>query len=120
MVKSKVLVFSTQRKNSIGDALYLGLEQLEEIDNFKYLGVDFNFNLNWWSMKERMLKKAKSRLALISKAIADGLSPVASLKLWNSLIRPLLEYAVEVWDYINGQKQNDSSLSLVVRSWVFN
>jgi hypothetical protein len=98
--KSKVLVFSSQRTRMLApdsEVLYLGLEQLDEVESFTYLGVDFNFDLNWWPMKQRVLMKAKSRLALISKAIANGLSPLASLKLWNSLIRPVLEYSAEVW-----------------------
>jgi len=48
-------------------------------------------------MKLRVAKKARSKLALISKAVASGLMPVASLKMWYTLIRPTLEYAVGVW-----------------------
>jgi len=34
---------------------------------------------------------------LISRGIARGLAPEASLKLWRTLIQPILEYGVGVW-----------------------
>ena len=76
----------------------MGIDRLEEVKVFKYLGVDFSFNLSWVNMKERVVKKAWSRLALVSNAVAQGLPPEASLKVWYSLVRPLLEYASEIWN----------------------
>jgi len=43
------------------------------------------------------MKKARSRLALVTKAITGGLAPEASLKLWRTLIQPILEYGVGIW-----------------------
>ena len=77
--------------------LYLGLERLEEVQRFKYLGLDFKSNLSWVLLKQRIVAKAKSRIALVSRGIARGLAPDASLKLWRTLIQPILEYGMGVW-----------------------
>jgi hypothetical protein len=59
--------------------LWLGIAKLEEVVCFKYLGVEFKNNLCWSLMRNRVIKQARSRLALISRAIVRGISPDASL-----------------------------------------
>ena len=99
VTKSKALLFTNKRVIPLDTSLYLGLERLDEVRNFRYLGVEFKANLSWRLMKEKMVKKAKARLALLRKAVADGLAPDTSLKLWYTLVRPILEYSVEVWGF---------------------
>ena len=41
--------------------------------------------------------KAKSRAPLMLKARLEGLSVSTGVKLWESMIRPTLEYGAEVW-----------------------
>ena len=101
VAKSKVLIFTLKRVNIDRNPLYLGLRKLEEVNCFKYLGVDFQANLCWKLMKARVLRRARSRMVLVSKAISDGVSPASSLKLWQTLILPILEYGGEVWGLLN-------------------
>lgn len=98
-IKSKVVVFTNKRAIQRECPLYLGIEELEEVCNFRYLGVEFKANLSWRLMKEKILKKAKSRFALIRKAVAEGLAADTCLKMWEMLIRPIIEYSVEVWGF---------------------
>ena len=65
--------------------------------SFKYLGVDFQENLSWSITKRRFEEKAKSRIPMITKAVLEGLSVKTGEKLWDTMIRPTLEYAAEVW-----------------------
>jgi len=103
--KSKVLIFTAKRPHRNVVPLYLGIGRLEEVTQFRYLGVELKSNMSWKLMKQRVVFKARSRLALISKAIADGLKPDASLKLWCSLIRPILEDNCEIWAiFISGPR----------------
>ena len=53
-------------------------------------------------MREWVIKRARSRLALVVTAIRDDLNPKASLKVWCTVVRPVLEYAIEIW---RGRKQ---------------
>ena len=64
--KCRAIVFTSKRVNLDVTPLYLGLERLEEVQRFKYLGLDFKSNLSWVLLKQRIVAKAKSRIALIS------------------------------------------------------
>ena len=55
--KCKVLVFTTKRVNLDRRLLYLGLEKLDEVKSFKYLGVEFHANLSFNLMRHRVIKK---------------------------------------------------------------
>ena len=92
--KSKVVVFG---KIAPRGSYFLGFEQLEVVNQFKYLGVDFQNNLSWKDHKIRIAKKAHSRIAVVNKAIAEGLTTETGEKLWTAMIRPILEYGAEIW-----------------------
>lgn len=79
--KCKVVVFTTKRKAD-NKPLHLGSERLEETNTYRYLGVEFKSNLSWVLMRERVVRRARSRLALISKAIVSGLE--VALKVWHN------------------------------------
>ena len=81
VAKSKNLTFTSKRTRVDRSPLFLGLDRIERVDSFKYLGVEFKANLSWRLMKERVINKAHSRLALVSRAVASGISPDAGLKL---------------------------------------
>jgi hypothetical protein len=94
--KSKVMCFGPG-KNKLHNQYFLGLQQLEVVTSFKFLGVDLQQNLSWAATKRRFASKAKSRIPLVKKAMIEELSVQAGEKLWISMVRPLLEYGVEVW-----------------------
>jgi hypothetical protein len=95
--KSKVLVFKGRKPTGKACVFFLGLQRLEIVESIKYLGVDFAADWSWLHMKERLVKKAKARLACVSKAINEGLTLDSGENLWRTLVRPILEYACEVW-----------------------
>jgi len=80
----------------------------------KYLGVDFASNWSWSDTKKRFAKKARSRLAFLSKAIFDGIASDAVENLWRTIVRPTLEYGCEIWGggkWLEARrKQKESSL----------
>ena len=65
--------------------------------SFKFLGIDLQQNLSWAGSKARFAAKAKSRLPMITKAVIEGLSIESGQKLWESMVRPTLEYSAEIW-----------------------
>lgn len=97
VAKSKVMVVKGRKAEQGSGALFLGLQKLERVDLFKYLGIDFTCNLSWKATKCRLAGKAKAKLAIVSKAIIEGISLETAETLWVSLIRPTLEYGAEVW-----------------------
>jgi hypothetical protein len=94
--KSKVMRFGPD-KGKKKELYFLGLQELEIVEVFKFLGVDLQQSLSWTTTKLRFAKKARSRLPMIKKATFEGLSVDSGEKLWETLIRPTLEYAAEVW-----------------------
>lgn len=94
--KSKVMRFGP-RKGTKKQIYFLGLHELEIVKVFKFLGVDLQQNLAWTSTKRRFAAKARSRLPMIYKATFENLSVDSGEKLWQTLIRPTLEYGAEVW-----------------------
>jgi len=93
--KSKIVVFG--KKVVLRGRYFLGFQQLEVVSQFKYLGVDFQNNLSWKDHKNRIAKKAHSRIAVVNKAVAEGLTVETGEKLWAAMIRPILEYGAEIW-----------------------
>jgi hypothetical protein len=98
--KSKVMCFGSRKAQKLH--YFLGFQELQVVKSFKYLGVDLQDNLSWTMTKNRFLNKAKSRIPLVTKAVIEGLSIKTGEKLWESMIRPVLEYAAEV----TGSKRN--------------
>ena len=94
--KSKVMRFGVPKckKQQI---YFLGLQELEVVNSFKYLGVDIQQNLSWSTSKWRFTLKARSRVPMVTKAVIEGLSINAGIKLWETMVRPTLEYAAEAW-----------------------
>ena len=44
------------------------------VEHYKYLGLEFESTMNWKIAKQRLVMKAKSKLALLSKALKEGIS----------------------------------------------
>src|SRR3569623_301525 len=62
------------RKGKKKELYFLGLQELEIVLVFKFLGVDLQQNLSWTTTKDRFAAKARSRLPMIKKATFEGLS----------------------------------------------
>jgi len=94
--KSNVMVVG--KRNQIHSRqYYLGLDTLSVVKSYKYLGLDFEDNLRWSLTRQRLLSKAKGRLAMLSKALSEGLSFQAALNVWWSMVVPVLNYGSEMW-----------------------
>ena len=75
-------------------------ERVEVKDSYVYLGTLVPANgLDWGQHMEGALKKAERRSAdLLWACRSDrGIRPRTAVTLWQALVRPLLEYASELW-----------------------
>ena len=75
---------------------FLGLDKLEVVKSFKYLGVQLQQNLSWVGTKWNCTLKARSRVPLVTKCVLEGLSVKTGEKIWMTMVRPTLEYAMEI------------------------
>ena len=93
---SKVIAFNS-RKN-IELLLYNGCI-LQEVDKFKYLGMTFNRTVNLkYSQKALVQQSIKARAVLEGYLRKHKHMPVnVMFNLFDTLIKPILQYACEVW-----------------------
>ena len=96
--KSNVVVFSARKEVKLDREIKLGSLVLEQKMSYKYLGLELDRLWKWAKVKERMLEKARKRIAgLCGAGIKQGLSVSAAVKGWEVLVRPVLEYGCEIW-----------------------
>jgi hypothetical protein len=77
----------------------LGDQWIKEVRSYKYLGAELDDGLSFNEFKTRILEKARSNMSRIwGMGMYNGcLSVKASINLYESLVRSILEYGAEVW-----------------------
>ena len=94
--KTKVVEFGAR---GVGKAkVYWKGEELEEVEEYKYLGMLVEKGGSWRKNKDKMLRKARRAAALAwNMAVRMGdMSVKGMTSMWNALVRPHLEYGAEV------------------------
>lgn len=101
--KSGVMSFNTSapaRKRAEQRRWVLFGEHVKVVDSYEYLGTILpGDGLSWHAQLRESISKATRRSAdLLWMCRADkGIRPRTAVTLWQSMVRPLLEYASEVW-----------------------
>ena len=90
--KCKAMVIS-RKKNPYSQPLYLNGVVLDQVESFKYLGVNISHDLTWSNHIGKISGKARQTLGQFYGKCDSG----SLLKLYISLVRPHLEYACPVW-----------------------
>ena len=78
--------------------LYLNKVLLEEVEEYKYLGVLIDRNLSWPNHITKVCKKARKIIGLSYRQFYSNSSPDNFKQLYLSLVHPQLEYAAQTWD----------------------
>ena len=100
IAKTKVMVFET-RRTSCPLFLFEG-KTIEQVDEFKYLGICFHGTLGLTCAIEQLCASAKRALFAIygrchELHIQD---PRLKCKLFDALVQPILTYACEIWSVV--------------------
>ena len=96
--KSKVVVFGQRKKK--GEVTWtLGGKIIEQVNTYKYLGLDLRGNLRWNMLRDRLAEKTRRNMNIAwAMGIQSGhLSVVAADKVWKVLVRPIAEYGAAIW-----------------------
>ena len=95
--KTKVCVFENQ-KSEREHSWYINGDLLETVDSFCYLGMKFHYNGNLEpgikALSDQALKATNQLLALFKRMSFDVKT---KLRLFDSVVAPILLYASEVW-----------------------
>ncbi len=81
-------------------------ETLETVDNMKLLGLHIQQNLKWDKQVENMIKRASRRFYLLYMLRGFGAPVEDLLAVYQTYIRPLVEYASPVWHPAITQEQS--------------
>ena len=94
--KIKVMAFGTREIRSV--QVRWGGELVEEVDEYKYLGLVLERTGKWKKEKEQMLRKARMAAGVAwGLLVRIGNMTVKGMDgMWKALIRPHLEYGAEV------------------------
>ena len=97
----------TRNKTRKIDANYM-LKQtlLEKVKTTKYLGVNLSCDLKWNTHVQKTCAKANSVLNLLRRNF-HKCSQKSKEQAYNSLVRPILEYASAIWDPYQESLQAD-------------
>lgn len=99
--KTKIVIFSKNKvKNNYGFKIYDKIIDIQ--DSYSYLGIVFNHNGNFCTARKKLLEQAQKSMYALYKKIKNISIPVdLQLKLFDSLVAPVLLYASEIWGFEN-------------------
>ena len=101
LVKCKdILINFMHNHNFILNSIVLGNNTIETVNTYKLLGVHISSNLKWNCHVEYITKKANKRLYSIRILKRSGAPQIQLVRVYVSLIRPILEYEVPAWQNI--------------------
>ena len=95
--KTKAMTFNKGGRIINSKSYLLGEKELENTNEYKYLGLmiksNGKFNLAMEDLKARALKASHT----VRKNIPNNCNLQTQLKLYNSLIKPIVTYGAELW-----------------------
>jgi hypothetical protein len=94
-----LVVFSKTKYNNKKEFL-LNNEEVEVKDSYTYLGLLFNYNGNFCQGRNKLVDQAqKDMYALYRKNYNLAIPVDLQLKLYDSLVTPILLYSSEIWGF---------------------
>ena len=95
--KTKYMIFHSPRQKIPSNIkLYLDNEEIEQVDNIKYLGIIFDNNLNWKCHLSTLSKKIAKSIGIFYK-LRYYLDEDVVRKIYFAVIYPHLLYGINTW-----------------------
>ena len=110
--KTKELRISFSKRPVTLQKLSSDQKQIDIVDNFKLLGVTISSNLTWNSHITDICTKASKRLYALRILKRSGAPPKDLITVYCSFIRPVVEYASQVWHFSLPHYLNDEVESI--------
>ena len=115
--KCKFMVVTRKRNPAIPPVVTLGCHTIARVYQYTYFGVNLSADLSCDKHIHVLCTKAKKMLGPLYRSFYPNSSASSLLKLYISLIRPLLEYACQVWNIEKLEKVQRFALRLCVKQW---
>ena len=96
----EMVIHFMNNNNSIMRSFVIGSNVVERVTNYKLLGVQLSEDLKWNKHVDYIYKKACKKLYSLRVLRRAGVEQRNILKVYVTTIRPVLEYAVPIWQAI--------------------
>lgn len=110
--KTKIIIFNKGKRKPSQDKFLINEQEIEVVEKYKYLGVILTYNGNLKHAADHMYAKGlKAVFGLKNKILDLDLANVKlKLKLFDSLIKPIVTYGSEIWisDFTQKQLKGDN------------
>ena len=123
-IKCKYMVVSRLKSRSVpSQTMLLYNQPMEQVSNYKYLGVILTNDLSWSLHIDKIACKTRRLVGFLYRKFYRWATSRALIRLYLCLIRPHLEYAVSVWNpYLKKDEQKLESiqkfaLKICLKSW---
>ena len=123
----KYMVITRKRSNSlVPPVITLTSSVIERTYSYKYLGVTISSDLSWSEHIHTICTKARRTVGLLYRNFYVNSDTTSLLQLYVSLVRPLLEYACQVWhphlvrDIAKLERVQKLALRLCTKQWTLN
>ena len=94
--KCKQMIISRKKSQHVASALSLGGQVLEIVNHYKYLGFYLSADLSWSYHNTVYLHQSQKTMGILYRQFSSNVDSLAMKRLYTSLVRPHLEYNVEV------------------------
>ena len=96
-VKKCAAMRISRKKDIVTPSYNIRGDQIDVVNEYKYLGVKMTKNLSWNHHVEGIVAKANKNLRFVKRVFKESPKNVKE-SVYMSLVRPLVEYACAVWD----------------------
>ena len=98
ITKTKVVIFSKSSCKNKGTEFTYANKRVELVESFKYLGVLFKSNGKFHLARKALFEQAsKAMFSVLTKTRTYNLNVDVQLKLFDTLVLPVLLYGCEIW-----------------------
>ena len=99
--KTKICIFE-KRRSLHGTDFYINGDKLEKVDNFIYLGINFTYTGTLTGAVKRLYEQGlKAYYSLLKVLDRVSLDVKTQLRIFDTMITPILLYGAEVWGVYN-------------------
>ena len=100
--KTKIMVFHSRQADTNRYEFQLNNNPIERVTMYKYLGIVLSESGSLKLTISTLANQANKALFILQKAISKLSYPKPSLllHLFDSLVRPVLDYGCEIWGYL--------------------
>ena len=100
--KTQVMAMSSSKMDLPNKVMHIGDSKLQWVNTYKYLGILINSNGDFLASSDNLCVRGWKASFKIKSALKDvDIDPSLKLKLFDSLIKPIVCYNSEIWGVMN-------------------